>query len=310
MVRNGQAQRAVPLAPPLGVRGDARPARGTLPSDEFAELRPRLVWDRDAGTLTGRPGAQRVAVTSGGTIPDRGLFGVFVAGESQNARVGELDEEMVYESRVNDVFTLGTTSWRIVEITHDRVNVLPAFGQPGKLPFWHGDGLGRPAELGEALGKFSRDIAGADRAKAEERLRESGLDDNAITNLLAYLAEQREATGSLPTDRTLTVERSRDEVGDWRIILHSPYGMQVHSPWALAVNARIRERLGVEGAAVASDDGIIARVPDAAAEPPGADLFVFEPDELEQIVTDEVGGSALFASRFRECAAARCCSRG
>jgi ATP-dependent Lhr-like helicase len=276
---------------------------GRYPSDEFAELRPRLVWDRDAGTLTGRPGAQRIAVTSGGTIPDRGLFGVFVAGESQNARVGELDEEMVYESRVNDVFTLGTTSWRIVEITHDRVNVLPAFGQPGKLPFWHGDGIGRPAELGEALGKFSRDLAGADSAKAEERLRESGLDDNAITNLLSYLAEQREATGSLPTDRTLTVERSRDEVGDWRIILHSPYGMQVHSPWALAVNARIRERLGVEGAAVASDDGIIARVPDAAAEPPGADLFVFEPDELEQIVTDEVGGSALFASRFRECAA-------
>ncbi|WP_295779992.1 ATP-dependent helicase [uncultured Microbacterium sp.] len=276
---------------------------GRYPSDEFAELRPRLVWDRDAGTLTGRPGAQRVAVTSGGTIPDRGLFGVFVAGESQNARVGELDEEMVYESRVNDVFTLGTTSWRIVEITHDRVNVVPAFGQPGKLPFWHGDGIGRPAELGEALGKFSRDLAGADRAKAEERLRESGLDDNAITNLLAYLAEQREATGSLPTDKTLTVERSRDEVGDWRIILHSPYGMQVHSPWALAVNARIRERLGVEGAAVASDDGIIARVPDAAAEPPGADLFVFEPDELEQIVADEVGGSALFASRFRECAA-------
>lgn len=276
---------------------------GRYPSDEFAELRPRLVWDRDAGTLTGRPGAQRVAVTSGGTIPDRGLFGVFVAGETQNARVGELDEEMVYESRVNDVFTLGTTSWRIVEITHDRVNVVPAFGQPGKLPFWHGDGIGRPAELGEALGKFSRDISGAERAKAEERLRESGLDDYAITNLLSYLAEQREATGSLPTDRSLTVERSRDEVGDWRIILHSPYGMQVHSPWALAVNARIRERLGVEGAAVASDDGIIARVPDAAAEPPGADLFVFEPDELEQIVTDEVGGSALFASRFRECAA-------
>ena len=276
---------------------------GRYPSDEFAELRPRLVWDRDAGTLTGRPGAQRVAVTSGGTLPDRGVFGVFVAGESQNARVGELDEEMVYESRVNDVFTLGTTSWRIVEITHDRVNVVPAFGQPGKLPFWHGDGIGRPAELGEALGKFSRDLAGAERGTAEERLRESGLDDNAITNLLAYLAEQREATGTLPTDRALTVERSRDEVGDWRIILHSPYGMQVHSPWALAVNARIRERLGVEGAAVASDDGIIARVPDAAAEPPGADLFVFEPDELEQIVTDEVGGSALFASRFRECAA-------
>ncbi|HWI30088.1 MAG TPA: ATP-dependent helicase, partial [Microbacterium sp.] len=276
---------------------------GRYPSDEFAELRPRVVWDRDQGTITGRPGAQRLAVTSGGTIPDRGLFGVFVAGETRNARVGELDEEMVYESRVNDVFTLGTTSWRIVEITHDRVNVLPAYGQPGKLPFWHGDGLGRPAELGEALGRFSRDLSSAPREKAEERLREAGLDERASENLLAYLSEQREATGSLPTDRTLTVERSRDEVGDWRVILHSPYGMSVHSPWALAVNARIRERLGVEGSAVASDDGIIARVPDAAAEPPGAELFVFDADELEQIVTDEVGGSALFASRFRECAA-------
>lgn len=276
---------------------------GRFPSDEFAELRPRLVWDRDHGTLTGRPGSQRIAVTSGGTIPDRGLFGVFVAGESQNARVGELDEEMVYESRVNDVFTLGTTSWRIVEITHDRVNVVPAFGQPGKVPFWHGDGIGRPAELGEALGRFSREVSTAAPEKAEKRLRDAGLDERASGNLLAYLSEQREATGTLPTDRTLTVERGRDEVGDWRVILHSPYGMQVHSPWALAVNARIRERLGVDGSAVASDDGIIARVPDAAAEPPGAELFVFDPDELEQIVIDEVGGSALFASRFRECAA-------
>lgn len=276
---------------------------GRFPSDEFAELRPRLVWDRDQGTLTGRPGSQRIAVTSGGTIPDRGLFGVFVAGESQNARVGELDEEMVYESRVNDVFTLGTTSWRIVEITHDRVNVLPAYGQPGKVPFWHGDGIGRPAELGEALGKFSREVSTATAEKAEGRLRDAGLDDRAAGNLMAYLSEQREATGTLPTDRSLTVERGRDEVGDWRVILHSPYGMQVHAPWALAVNARIRERLGVDGSAVASDDGIIARVPDATAEPPGAELFVFDPDELEQIVIDEVGGSALFASRFRECAA-------
>lgn len=276
---------------------------GRFPSDEFAELRPRVVWDRDLGVMTGRPGAQRIAVTSGGTIPDRGLFGVFVAGESQNARVGELDEEMVYESRVNDVFTLGTTSWRIVEITHDRVNVVPAFGQPGKVPFWHGDGLGRPAELGEALGAFAREVSTAKPSAAEARLREAGLDSNASGNLMAYLAEQREATGTLPTDRTLTVERGRDEVGDWRVILHSPYGMPVHAPWALAVNARIRERLGVDGSAVASDDGIIARIPDAAAEPPGAELFVFDPDELDQIVTDEVGGSALFASRFRECAA-------
>ncbi|MGZ0711825.1 Lhr family ATP-dependent helicase (plasmid) [Coraliomargarita sp. W4R53] len=276
---------------------------GRFPSDEFAELRPRLVWDRDLGTLTGRPGSQRIAVTSGGTIPDRGLFGVFIAGESQNARVGELDEEMVYESRVNDVFTLGTTSWRIVEITHDRVNVTPAFGQPGKVPFWHGDGLGRPAELGEALGKFSREVSTSKPDQAEQRLRDAGLDDNARDNLLAYLAEQREATGTLPTDRQLTVERGRDEVGDWRVILHSPYGMKVHAPWALAVNARIRERLGVDGSAVASDDGIIARIPDATTDPPGADLFIFDADELDQIVTEEVGGSALFASRFRECAA-------
>ncbi len=276
---------------------------GRYPSDEFAELRPRLVWDRDAGTLTGRPGAQRLAVTSGGTIPDRGLFGVFVAGETRGARVGELDEEMVYESRVGDVFTLGTTSWKIVEITHDRVNVLPAFGQPGKLPFWHGDGLGRPAELGEALGKLTRDLDAATSDAADQRLIDAGLDEKARGNLLAYLAEQKESTGTLPTDRTFTVERGKDEVGDWRIILHSPYGMSVHAPWALAVNARIRERLGVDGSAVASDDGIIARIPDATTDPPGADLFVFEADEIEQIVTEEVGGSALFASRFRECAA-------
>ncbi|MFD5213262.1 ATP-dependent helicase [Microbacterium sp. NPDC058345] len=276
---------------------------GKYPSDEFAELRPRVVWDRDAGTLTGRPGAQRIAVTSGGTIPDRGLFGVFVAGESTGARVGELDEEMVYESRVGDVFTLGTTSWRIAEITHDRVNVLPAYGQPGKVPFWHGDGIGRPFELGEALGRFSREVSTAAPAKAQQRLIDAGLDEMARENLIGYLTEQREATGTLPTDRTLTVERGRDEVGDWRVILHSPYGMKVHAPWALAINARVRERLGVEGSAVASDDGIIVRIPDADAEPPGADLFVFDPDELEQIVTAEVGGSALFASRFRECAA-------
>ena len=276
---------------------------GRFPSDEFAELRPRLVWDRDAGTLTGRPGAQRIAVTSGGTIPDRGLFGVFVAGETTGARVGELDEEMVYESRVGDVFTLGTTSWRIAEITHDRVNVVPAYGQPGKVPFWHGDGIGRPFELGEALGAFSREISSAAPEKAQQRLIDAGLDEQARANLMAHLTEQREATGTLPTDRTLTVERGRDEVGDWRVILHSPYGMKVHAPWALAINARVRERLGVEGSAVASDDGIIVRIPDAEAEPPGAELFVFEPDELEHIVTEEVGGSALFASRFRECAA-------
>ncbi|WP_207454300.1 ATP-dependent helicase [Desertivibrio insolitus] len=278
---------------------------GLYPSDEFAELRPRLVWDRVKGTISGRPGAQRLAVTSGGTIPDRGLFGVFmVGGESAvGNRVGELDEEMVYESRVGDVFALGATSWRIEEITHDRVLVTPAFGQPGRVPFWKGDGLGRPAELGRAIGSFVRDIAGGSLEEARQRVTASGLDDRAVTNLIAFVEEQKAATGHVPTDRTLVVERFRDELGDWRLVLHSPFGLPVHSPWALAVNARVRERHGFDGAAMASDDGIVVRIPDTDAEPPGAELFVFEADELQTLVTDEVGGSALFASRFRECAA-------
>ncbi|TFD58697.1 ATP-dependent helicase [Cryobacterium suzukii] len=278
---------------------------GRYPSDQFAELRPRIVWDRDAGTLTGRPGAQRLAVTSGGTIPDRGLFGVFMVGGEQitGKRVGELDEEMVYESRVNDVFALGTTSWRIQEITHDRVLVVPAFGQPGRLPFWKGDGLGRPAELGQAIGEFVREVGALSPSEAQVRCAVSGLDQRAISNLLAFLAEQRAVTGQLPTDRTLVVERFRDELGDWRVVLHSPFGTPVHAPWALAVGARVRERYGIDGSCVASDDGIVVRIPDTETEPPGSELFVFDPDELEQLVIDEVGGSALFASRFRECAA-------
>jgi ATP-dependent Lhr-like helicase len=279
---------------------------GLYPSDEFAELRPRIVWDRVAGTITGRPGAQRLAVTSGGTIPDRGLFGVFMVGGDPGApgrRVGELDEEMVYESRVGDVFALGTTSWRIEEITHDQVLVSPAFGQPGKVPFWKGDGLGRPAELGEAIGGFTREMAGASAKDARARLSAIGLDDLAANNLIALIAEQRQSTGQVPTDTTLVVERFRDELGDWRVVLHSPYGMPVHAPWALAVSARVRDRLGVDGAAMAGDDGIVVRIPDTDAEPPGAELFAFETAELEQIVTEEVGGSALFAARFRECAA-------
>ncbi|WIB60045.1 ATP-dependent helicase [Curtobacterium sp. MCLR17_007] len=275
---------------------------GRYPSDEFAELRPRLVWDRVHGTLTGRPGAQRLAVTSGGTIPDRGMFGVFMVGEKAS-RVGELDEEMVYESRVGDVFALGATSWRIEEITHDRVIVSPAFGQPGRVPFWKGDGIGRPAELGRATGAFIREVEGASDEDARARVSAGGLDERAVTNLLTFLREQRAATGHVPNDTTLVVERFRDELGDWRMILHSPYGMQVHAPWALAVAARLRERHGIDGDAMAADDGIVVRIPETDAEPPGADLFVFERDDLEALVTDEVGGSALFAARFRECAA-------
>ncbi len=276
---------------------------GLYPSDEFAELRPRIVWDRVAGTIAGRPGAQRLAVTSGGTIPDRGLFGVFMVGSDSGRRVGELDEEMVYESRVGDVFALGTTSWRIEEITHDQVLVSPAFGQPGKVPFWKGDGLGRPAELGAAIGAFSREVSTSSAGASRERIAAIGLDERAVTNLVALIADQKSATGQVPTDTTLVVERFRDELGDWRVVLHSPYGMPVHAPWALAVTARIRDRLGVDGAAMAGDDGIVVRIPDTDADPPGAELFAFEAAELQEIVTEEVGGSALFAARFRECAA-------
>lgn len=275
---------------------------GRYPSDEFAELRPRIVWDRVTDTLSGRPGAQRLAVTSGGTIPDRGLFGVFLVGEKAS-RVGELDEEMVYESRVGDVFALGATSWRIEDITHDRVLVTPAPGIPGRLPFWKGDALGRPAELGAAVGSFTRELAALPPAKAVARVKERGLDDYAATNLVTYLTEQREATQVVPHDTQVVVERFRDELGDWRLVVHSPYGTPVHAPWALAINARLRERFDVDGQAVASDDGIVIRIPDTDAEPPTGEVIVFEPEEIEQIVTQEVGGSALFASRFRECAA-------
>jgi ATP-dependent helicase Lhr and Lhr-like helicase len=274
---------------------------GRYPSDEFAELRPRIVWDRVTGALTGRPGAQRLAVTSGGTIPDRGLFGVFLVGD-KGSRVGELDEEMVYESRVGDVFTLGSTSWRIEDITHDRVIVSPAPGQPGKLPFWHGDAPGRPVELGRALGAFTRELQRRTPDDARTMLTDIGLDGWAADNTLAYLAEQREATGHVPDDRTIVVERFRDELGDWRVAVHSPFGAQVHAPWALALTGRLRERLGVDVQAMHTDDGIIVRLPETDETPP-PDIAVFEADEVEPLVTDEVGGSALFGSRFRECAA-------
>ncbi|WUH96738.1 ATP-dependent helicase [Spirillospora sp. NBC_00431] len=274
---------------------------GRYPSDEFGELRPRLVWDRVTGVLRERPGAQRLAVTSGGTIPDRGLFGVFLVGEKAS-RVGELDEEMVYESRVGDVFVLGASSWRIEDITPDRVLVSPAPGQPGKLPFWHGDTLGRPAELGRALGSFTRELAGLPAEDARERVSAAGLDGWASANLVSYVTEQREATGHVPDDRTMVVERFRDELGDWRMVVHSPLGARVHAPWALAIAGRLRERYGVDAQAMHADDGIVIRIPDMD-EPPGLDLAVFDADDIERVVVDELGGSALFAARFRECAA-------
>ncbi len=275
---------------------------GRYPSDAFAELRPRLVWDRVGGQLTGRPGAQRLAVTSGGTIPDRGLFGVFLVGASPAARVGELDEEMVYESRLGDVFTLGSSSWRIEEITHDRVLVSPAPGQAGRLPFWKGDALGRPAELGRATGAFTREVLGLTDEAALARVRGVGLDERAASNLIAYLKEQRAATGHVPDDRTIVIERFRDELGDWRVVIHSPYGAQVHAPWALVLAARLLHRYGVDAQAMHADDGIVLRLPDTDAEPPSGFVHL-DPADVEPAVTAEVGGSALFAARFRECAA-------
>ncbi|GGM04701.1 Lhr family helicase [Nakamurella endophytica] len=282
---------------------------GRYPSEQFAELRPRLTWDRVTGRLTARPGAQRLAVTSGGTIPDRGLFGVFLAGAeagSPGRRVGELDEEMVYESRVGDVFALGSSSWRIVEITHEQVLVVPAPGLPGRLPFWKGDALGRPAELGAAHGEFVRELTALPPPAARERLAASGLDAWASENLLTYLAEQTAATGVLPDERTIVVERFRDELGDWRLVVHSPWGAAVHAPWALIIAARMRERYGVDVQAMHADDGIVLRLPDVeyegGDEPQLADLIALDPDTVTADVTREIGGSAVFASRFRECA--------
>ena len=288
---------------------------GRYPSDEFAELRPRIIWDRTpteeapSGSIEGRPGAQRLAVTSGGTIPDRGLFPVYlVSGDEERGpkRVGELDEEMVYESRAGEVIILGASSWRIEEITHDAVRVSPAPGQPARLPFWHGDRMGRPYALGVQTGAFTRALSSldaTDSAAARQQLEQLGLDTWAVDNLLAYLREQRESTGAVPSDTRMIVERHRDELGDWRVVLHSPLGYGVHAPWALAVRARIEERYGVDASVMASDDGLILRLPAMEDVPPGADLFLFDPDELEAIVTERVGDSALFASRFRENAA-------
>nr|WP_281689698.1 ATP-dependent helicase [Pseudonocardia thermophila] len=283
---------------------------GRYPSEEFGELRARITWDRVTDRLSARPGAQRLAVTSGGTIPDRGLFTVTTPGgaDGSGSRVGELDEEMVYESRVGDVFLLGTSTWRVEDITHDRVIVTPAPGQPGRMPFWRGESIGRPLELGRAVGAFVREMSGLDEETARERAAAAGLDEWATDNLIAYLREQREATRQVPSDRTILVERFRDELGDWQVVVHSPFGSQVNGPWALAISARLRERRGVDARAAAADDGIVLRLPDAVDESgaevvPTAEDILLDPGEVEQIVVAELGSSSLYAARFRECAA-------
>ena len=270
---------------------------GRYPSDEFAELRPRLTWDRLTGRLTARPGARMLAVTSGGTIPDRGLYTVTTP---EGTKVGELDEEMVFESRVGETFLLGASTWRIEDITPDRVVVVPAPGVPGKMPFWHGDKIGRPFELGRAIGEFTRTM----HDMSDDVLSTSyALDPRAVKNLRAYVDEEREATGnSLPTDRQIVVQRFRDELGDWQLCILSPFGAQAHAPWAMAIEARIRDRLEMEARAIWSDDGIIVRLPEADDAPP-TEYVLIDPDDLDDLLMREVGSSALFAARFRENAA-------
>ena len=278
---------------------------GRYPSDEFAELRPRLTWHRAAGTLTTRSGARSVAVVNGGTIPDRGLYGVFLAGPAssrgpQGVRVGELDEEMVFETKVGETFVLGASTWRVDTITHDRVLVSPAPGEPGKMPFWKGDRAGRPLELGLAIGRLTRDLLDLPAPAAVDRLtRHHDLDARAAESLLEYLRDQRLATGDVPDNSTIVVERVRDELGDWRVCVLSPRGGPIHAPWAMAAAARIHERTGVDVETIWGDDGFVVRFPDVD-EPPDSALLFPDPAEVQALVAGQLGGTALFAAKFRE----------
>jgi ATP-dependent helicase Lhr and Lhr-like helicase len=274
---------------------------GRYPSDEFAELRPRLVWDRLEGKIRGRGGAQRLAVVSGGTIPDRGLFSVNLLDDGK--RVGELDEEMVYEMRPGETFVLGATTWRVADITPSQVMVTPAPGEPGRIAFWHGDALGRPVEVGRAMGQTMRELTAMEPNQAIARLREkSRFDERAASNLLSYLADQAEATGSVPDDRTIVIERFRDQLGDWRLAVLTPFGARLHAPWALAARARMQERLELEVQMIYTDDGFALRLPEADQAPDIQDLLI-DPEEIGELVTSQVQASAMFASRFRENAA-------
>jgi ATP-dependent Lhr-like helicase len=276
---------------------------GRYPSDEFAELRPRLTWDRVSGRLTSRQGAQRVAVVNGGTIPDRGLFGVFLAGAAKGARVGELDEEMVFESRTGDTIILGATTWRIEEITHDRVTVSPAPGEPGKMPFWHGDAAGRPAEFGREIGAMTRELLDMPRPAAFARLvDEHSLDTNAAENLMRYLEDQAAATGQVPGDRDIVIERCRDELGDWRVCVLTPFGSRVHAPWCMAATAKLRAERGIEAESMWSDDGFVLRMPESE-DPLETEWLLPSPTELKDLVLRQLGSTSLFAAKFREAAA-------
>ncbi|MGI9621985.1 MAG: DNA glycosylase AlkZ-like family protein [Acidimicrobiales bacterium] len=270
---------------------------GRYPSEAFSELRPRVVWDRIQGVVRGRAGAQRLAVTSGGTIPDRGLFGVFLP---DGTRVGELDEEMVYESRPGETFLLGASTWRIQEITFERVIVTPAPGEPGRMPFWHGDGPGRPFELGAAVGEFLRTTRGS--GALDVLVDEHGLDRLAAENVVTYLDDQLEATGVIPDDRTIVIERFPDEIGDWRMCVLTPFGAQVHAPWAMAIRKSLNAELGRDVEIIWSDDGIVVRLPEAV-DHVDLDMLLPDPDAIDEMVVDELPSTAMFSARFRECAA-------
>ena len=275
---------------------------GRYPSEEFAELRPRITWDRHSNRLTAREGARSVAVVNGGTIPDRGLYGVFVAGVEKGGRVGELDEEMVFESRAGDTIVLGASTWRIEEITHDRVLVSPAPGEPGKMPFWHGDAAGRPAEFGVTIGRMTRELLALPRPSSFLRLlEEHSLDENAAENLLRYLDEQRAATRAVPTDEEILIERTRDDLGDWRICVLTPFGSAVHAPWCMAAMARLRDQRGLDAESMWSDDGFVLRLPDTD-EPVDSRLLLPSPAEFRELVLRQLGSTPLFAARFREAA--------
>ena len=276
---------------------------GRYPSDEFADLRPRLTWDRLTNTLTSREGAKRIAVINGGTIPDRGLYGVFLTGErGPGARVGELDEEMVFESRVGETFLLGASTWRIEELTHDRVIVSPAPGEPGKMPFWRADAAGRPLELGRYIGEMVRTLRGLPPAGAVERLvRHHDLDAQAAENLMRYLADQASAAGVVPDDGTILIERTRDELGDWRICVLTPFGGRIHAPWAMAVVERARAESGLDVETMWTDDGFVIRFPETD-DPPDTGLMLPASEEVESLVLRQLGASALFAAKFREAA--------
>jgi ATP-dependent Lhr-like helicase len=275
---------------------------GRYPSDEFAELRPRLTWDRLANKLTTRQGARNVSIINGGTIPDRGLYGVFLAGATKGSRVGELDEEMVFESRAGDTIILGASTWRIENISHDRVQVSPAPGEPGKMPFWHGDTPGRPAEFGEKIGAMTRELLRLPRSVAFAKLvEEHSLDTNAAENLLRYLEEQAAATQRVPSDEDVLLEICRDELGDRRVCVLTPFGSRVHAPWCMAVTARLRAERGLEVESMWSDDGFVLRLPDSEAALETED-FVLSPAELKELVLRQLGSTSLFAAKFREAA--------